>query len=251
MFLALRHPPAPRRGFTLVELLVVIAIIAVLASLLLPALSRAKEKGRDALCVNNVRQITLAVDLYATEWGFYPPATFPGVHPVFVPWQHWLSNYVGSDFGKRSIFNCPSFRGKNGNYPGFFTADKVHLASYGYNSYIAYSLFDVLKGPVPVSAVVAPAQMIAVGDSQYIGHYPAEVLIGMTYLQYQPIRWRENWQLYPLEQAATKARHGGAHTIGFCDGHVERIKYAKLFANDMISRRIWFTDNVGHLTPYD
>lgn len=39
--------------------------------------------------------------------------------------------------------------------------------------------------------------------------------------------------------------------MGFCDGHVEKMKYAKLFANDMDSRRVWFTDNQGRLTPYD
>lgn len=62
-----------RRGFTLIELLVVVAIIAILASMLMPALSRAREKARQSICVNNLKQLYLALRMYAEDFDNWCP----------------------------------------------------------------------------------------------------------------------------------------------------------------------------------
>jgi prepilin-type N-terminal cleavage/methylation domain-containing protein len=67
-----------QKGFTLIELLVVIAIIAILAAMLLPVLSQAREKARQAVCISNIHQITIGTMLYSGDFDGYPPCSYQG-----------------------------------------------------------------------------------------------------------------------------------------------------------------------------
>jgi prepilin-type N-terminal cleavage/methylation domain-containing protein len=104
--LADKNRPSSRLGFTLLELLVVIAIVSILASLLLPALSRAKERGRRAVCLSNLSQVGKACTMYALDNADkYFPARNNSVQIALDPIQEKAAMVAGL-MGK--IWSCPN-----------------------------------------------------------------------------------------------------------------------------------------------
>ena len=241
------------QGFTLIELLVVIAIIAILAAMLLPALSKAKTRAVETSCRNNFRQLGLAAALYVGDYMFYPGNHDPN-SGLYV-WPIRLLPGVGNNC---RAFCCPgapreSYWDTNFNrslgpvvngVPRVLTTSRF---SVGYNDWglgqtigfpklgLGGEVLNNFKDYVRDTAVKAPSRMIMLADTRALDPF---VIPGN--------QWDANIDPSEAPQWPSN-RHRRRSNIAFCDGHTETP-----LRNDVISpastdwRSRWNNDNENH-----
>jgi prepilin-type N-terminal cleavage/methylation domain-containing protein/prepilin-type processing-associated H-X9-DG protein len=226
-----------RRGFTLIELLVVIAIIAILAAILFPVFARAREKARQTACLNNVKQISLAILMYAQDydetlpWAYNVPDPLPRSGLIQL-----INPYVQSS----QVHDCPSSNLKSTN-------SYLGNRSYGYN----VNLFT--NGVTPAMRTLAeirrPAEIVAMGDTCLDQNAPVWLLTPA----YGPFmcdpdgsncrvcgQTHNSLYAYPLGSHSSQwdrpgfnflERHNGTGNAGFMDGHAKAMKHMELYRN--------------------
>ena len=193
-------------GFTLIELLVVIAIIAILASMLLPALSSARERAKAITCTSNIKQLTLAALMYADDNNGWLPMSGSSAEL----WKGYLYDYLGNNGNALTAarlkatptFYCP-------DVPEWVTKLGDGVTGIGWNHmWLGYADDPMAGGSrrARLSEVTKPSNTFMLGDTS---DNPAGALHNSLIISVETIS-----QPYTT-------RHGKGVNMGHADGHAE------------------------------
>jgi prepilin-type N-terminal cleavage/methylation domain-containing protein/prepilin-type processing-associated H-X9-DG protein len=220
-----------RKGFTLIELLVVIAIIAVLMGVLMPALNRAREQGKRAACLSNLRQLTLAWSLYADE---------NDGKLINGDTEEYTAMYGAGRPPRDSHWNEPAWVKKD--WDSSYTYDQKKVAILQGSLYPYASTLKVYKCPTG-RTIQNELRMYSVVDAMNCkgwSNMNATMLKERGEISYPSLRLvflddggtggatLGGWTIYTKEEKwwdPPPIRHGDGTTFSYADGHVEHRKW--------------------------